>query len=466
MDPVCIVGAGPAGLAAGAALKARGIPFRIVDAGPGPGGLWDISRAETPLYHSAHFISSRTLSGFPGFPMPDEYPDYPGHARVLEYLRSYADHHGLDEDSVYHTRVVDAKREAGAQGSGPWQVAVEEAGIRGEEADGGARSEGHERERRRPVGRGGPERAQWSCSALVLATGSNWHPHLPDIPGSFSGEIRHSFHYSDADEFRGRRVLVVGAGNSGVDIACDAARVADRAFLSVRRGYRFVPKYVFGTPADVFARQGPPIPAWLERRFFTFLLDRVLVGDLTRYGLPRPDHPILASHPIMNTEVLHHLGHGDLEARPDLVRFEEEEAVFQDGSRERVDLVIFATGYRRPFPFLRHPDLDPDGEWPPEVMHLNLLHRTTPDLFVMGLFETDGAAYGLFGEQAEVVARSLEVLQAGGAGAAGLAALRARDEPDLTGGRSYVDSPRHRYYVAERVYRRRLRELRAALDAL
>ena len=260
--------------------------------------------------------------------------------------------------------------------------------------------------------------------------------------------------------------MVVGAGNSGVDIACDAARSADRALLSLRRGYRFVPKYVFGIPADVFSHQGPRIPPWLERWVFTFLLDRVLVGDLTRYGLPRPDHPILTSHPIMNTEVLHHLGHGDLEARRDLVRFEGDEAVFQDGTRDEVDLVIFATGYRRPFPFLRHPDLDAEGEWPPEVLHLNLLHRSTPDLFVMGLFETDGAAYGLFGEQAEVVAESLRVLSDGETGAEGLAALRGGPQPDVTGGRSYVDSRRHRYYVSERVYRRRLRELRARLDAL
>jgi cation diffusion facilitator CzcD-associated flavoprotein CzcO len=414
----------------------------MVDAGPGPGGLWDIERPETPLYRSAHFISSRSLSGFPGFPMPEDYPDYPGHERVLAYLRSYAEHHRLEEQACYGTRVVGAVREPRAPPSGSWRITTAPAG---DEAAG--------------------SREVWYASALILATGANWHPNMPRLPGSFRGETRHSFHYREAGEFAGRRVLIVGGGNSGVDIACDAARTADRAFLSLRRGYRFVPKYVFGTPADVFAHKGPPIPPWLERRLFTFLLDRVLVGDLTRYGLPRPDHPVLASHPIMNTEVLHHLGHGDLEAKPDVVALEGDHAVFRDGSRERVDLVIFATGYRRPFPFLRHPDLDDSGEWPPEVLYLNLFHRTTPDLFVMGLFETDGAAYGLFGEQADVVARALEVIRAGGPGAEGLATRRREDDPDLTGGRNYVDSPRHRYYVTDRAYRRRLRELRAALDS-
>lgn len=454
MDPVCIVGAGPAGLAAGAALKARGISFRMVDAGPGPGGLWDFQRSDTPLYRSAHFISSRTLSGFPGFPMPEEYPDYPGHERILAYLRSYADHHRLDEEAVYGTRVVDAVREDSGGASGPWRIRVE--AVEGEEGEAPSHSS---------PAPGRPPGEEWRASALILATGANWHPNLPEVPGSFSGEVRHSFHYREPEEFAGRRVLIVGGGNSGVDIACDAARSADRAFLSLRRGYRFVPKYVFGTPADVFAHRGPPVPPWLERRLFTFLLDRVLVGDLTRYGLPRPDHPVLASHPIMNTQVLHHLGHGDLEAKPDLVRFEGDEAVFHDGSRERVDLVIFATGYRRSFPFVRHPDLEDSDEWPPEALYLNLLHRTTPDLFVMGLFETDGAAYGLFGAQANVVARTLEVLRAGGPAAERLATMRRQDDPDLTGGRSYVDSRRHRYYVTDRAYRRRLGELRAALES-
>ena len=108
MDPVCIVGAGPAGLASAVALKKEQIPFQIVDAGRDVGGIWDIDRPETPMYRSAHFISSRSLSGFPGFPMPESYPDYPRHDLVLRYIRSFAEHHGLLEDGLMETRVVRA----------------------------------------------------------------------------------------------------------------------------------------------------------------------------------------------------------------------------------------------------------------------------------------------------------------------------------------------------------------------
>lgn len=433
MDPVCIVGAGPAGLASAAALKREQIPFQIVDAGRAVGGIWDIDRPETPMYRSAHFISSRSLSGFPGFPMPESYPDYPRHDLVLRYVRSFADHHGLSKDALMETRVVRAVPTDGPGGSEGWRVTL--------------RREGNEETR--------------VFGGLVLATGANWHPNVPDLPGPFEGEIRHSFHYRDPEEFRGRRVLIVGGGNSGVDIACDAARTADRAFLSLRRGYRFVPKYVFGTPADVFAHGGPPLPAWLERRLFSFLLDRVLVGDLGRYGLPRPDHHVLASHPIMNTQVLHHLGHGDLEARPDVARLDGDGVNYVDGTRDPVDLIVLATGYRRPFPFLELPGgPSPGDEIPPEDLYLNLLHRRHPTLFILGLFETDGAAYGLFGAQAEIVARSLgAVTEPEGEVARRLADRRSDHRPDLAGGRTFVDSPRHRYYVTDRAYRRALRNL-------
>ena len=131
----------------------------------------------------------------------------------------------------------------------------------------------------------------------------------------FRGEIRHSSTYRDPDEFRGRRVLVVGGGNSGVDIACDAALFASQAYLSVRRGYRYIPKHIGGVPTDALLAGvvAPPAGVSLPTDQTKFL-DQ-LVGDLTRYGLPAPDHELLASHPIMNTQVLHHLGHGDLIAR-------------------------------------------------------------------------------------------------------------------------------------------------------
>jgi len=420
---VCVVGAGPAGICVGAALKRRGVPFEILDEGPDFGGIWDIGRAETPMYESAHFISSKTLSGFPGFPMPPSYPDYPRHDRILEYVRSFAREHGLAAHTEFDARVVEARPD----GEGWWI----------ETGDG--------RERR------------WG--ALCVATGANWHPRMPEIPGSFDGELRHSSTYRSADELRGRRVLIIGAGNSGCDIACDAARAAERAFLSLRRGYHFVPKYVFGKPADVFAHEGPKLPPRLEQRAFGLVL-RLLVGDLTRYGLPKPDHPVLVSHPIMNTQVLHHLGHGDLEARPDVSELAGDRVRFVDGSEEQVDLVLMATGYERRFPFLNEADLvRRDGALD---LYLSVFHRTRATLSFAGVFETDGAAYGLFGLQASLISGYLADRMGQGEAHTRFDALRVDDRPDLHGGRRYLSSARHAYYVRAADYERILRR---TLDA-
>lgn len=418
--PVGIVGAGPSGLALGAALAARDIDFEIVDSGRGVGGIWDIDRDATPMYESAHFISSKTLSSFPGFPMPEKYPDYPRHDQVLAYLRAYARHHDLERRCRFEMTVERAER--APRSDARWTLSF---------ATGETRSYG----------------------ALCLATGANWHPVLPEVPGRFTGESIHSFDYRSPDLFRGRRVLIVGAGNSGCDIACDAARNAERAFISVRRGYHFVPKYVFGKPADVFAHEGPALPSWLERRLFSFLIRRLLVGDVTRFGLPRPDHDVLESHPIMNTRMLHHLGHGDLEVRPDVREHDGDRVRFADGSEEEIDLIVWATGYRRIHPFLDPADLDRDRGT--LDFYLNVAHRRYDDLFEMGLFETDGAAYPLLGLQAEVVAAALDPALPSDRRAE-WNRRRESARPDVRGGRRYLDTPRHALYVHGASYERLL----------
>lgn len=418
-EPVGIIGAGPAGLVAAAALKQRDIPFTIVDAGRRPGGIWDIDRDSTPMYESAHFISSRRLSGLPGFPMPDSYPDYPKHDRILDYVGAFARHHDLDRHITFGVRVESATRDA----KGGWTLALSSGEAR-------------------------------RCRALCVATGTTWFPRLPDVPGHFEGEAWHSFHYRSPRQFEGKRVLIVGGGNSAADIACDAARSAARAFISLRRGYYFIPKFIFGLPADVFAHAGPQLPRWLEERMFGFLMNRILVGDLRKYGLPTPDHPILRSHPILNTQILHHLGHGDIEARKDVQRLDGRTVHFVDGTREEIDLIVWATGYDKRFPFLPEHELDRNGGV--LDLYLNVFHRRHDDLFFVGLFETDGAAYGLYGQQADLIASYLDSNTPGSTRVA-FDRLRSSDRPDLRGGVRYIASARHNYYVNGDVYERVLR---------
>ncbi|MDQ8151265.1 MAG: NAD(P)/FAD-dependent oxidoreductase, partial [Gemmatimonadota bacterium] len=167
--------------------------------------------------------------------------------------------------------------------------------------------------------------------------------------------------------------------------------------------------------------------------------------------LPRPDHAILRSHPIMNTQVLHYLGHGDLAYRPDVAELRGSHVRFVDGREEAIDLIVWATGYRRRFPFLE----DAGGDQKLDL-YLELFHRAQRTLAFMGLFETDGAAYELFGLQGELVAAYFDAQRTNPDAAARFDAARATGRPDLRGGRAYLDSLRHAYYVRSDVYRKAL----------
>jgi cation diffusion facilitator CzcD-associated flavoprotein CzcO len=258
----------------------------------------------------------------------------------------------------------------------------------------------------------------------------------------------------------GKRVLIVGAGNSGCDIACDAARAASKAFISLRRGYHFIPKHIFGKPADVFAATGPKLPMWAAQRVFAVLL-RAIVGDITRLGLPKPDHRLFESHPILNDQIIHHLRHGDIGVRPDVARFDGGGVVFKDGSREDVDLVILATGYDWPVPFIDRGILDWRDERP--ELYLNVFAPRDERLFIMGFLDSNGGIYGVMDDTADLVARAVKAhsgdLEAHGR----LRALTASAPPDISGGIQFVKSARHTHYAETDAYKKELKLFRNKL---
>jgi hypothetical protein len=188
------------------------------------------------------------------------------------------------------------------------------------------------------------------------------------------------------------------------------------------------------------------------------LLDAI-VGDLTRFGLAPPDHRALESHPIVNTQVLHHLAHGDLVARPDVLRFTPSGAVFVDGTEEAVDLVLFATGYEHRIPYLDPALLQWRGARP--QLYLNVLHRTLRGLSVMGAVEFASAAYQRFDEMAGLIVMDAH-LEHTGDGLDRWRRMKADDSPDLRGAMTYLDSPRHANYVEVNTYRRVIAETKAA----
>ncbi len=423
--PVCVVGGGPGGLSLARSLMSYGIPFDVYERHSDVGGLWDQSNPGSPVYNSAHFISSKTQSHYFDYDMPDDYPDYPSNKQIHRYMQGFADAYGLREHIHFNTGVTEAVRE----GEG-WRVTL---------------STGESK----------------SYAALVCVTGTNWHPSMPDYPGTFTGEMRHASTYRSMDEFKGKRVMIIGAGNSGCDIACDAAQSADKAFISMRRGYHFLPKHLFGIPADVFAHEGPHLPMWLTQRIFGVML-RILNGDVTRLGLQKPDHKLFETHPILNNQLLHFLSHGDITAKRDVARFDGKVVHFVDGTSEEIDLVLCATGYQWKIPYIDPGLFNWKGGKPD--LFMNLFSRETPNLYALGYMETNGGAYKLFDEMADLIVNVIAARAKDDDKTHAIDQLIANDQPDLTGGIKFVASDRHATYVEIDAYRSYMSKLHKRFD--
>jgi cation diffusion facilitator CzcD-associated flavoprotein CzcO len=419
----CIVGAGPGGLAAARAFLNLGLAVDVFERHDAVGGIWDRTNAGTPMYESAHFISSRDLSAYFGYKMPAGYPDYPRHDQILAYLRSFADAYGLTEHIQLSTSVEHAEWDGTH-----WQVRTSDGQTR-------------------------------SYLTLTCANGTQWHPNMPTVPGaeSFTGEIMHSNAYSVGSQLAGKKVLVVGAGNSGVDIACDAARFAHEAAISVRRGYYLIPKHIFGQPADAFAASGPHLPMKVAQRIFPPLI-KVLIGNPSKHGWPKPDHKLFETHPILNDQILHHLRHGDLTVRKEIARFEGADVVFTDGKREAFDIVIMATGYQTKVPYLNESMFRWKGDRP--NLYMRLFSQDHPGLAAIGFTEGDGGAYELFDNMSDLIARNALAAQNDRATFARLQTVFAGPDPDVSGGVKHQSTPRHAAYVNLQAYEKATKALR------
>jgi hypothetical protein len=295
---------------------------------------------------------------------------------------------------------------------------------------------------------------------MVIANGHLWRPRLPDYQGDFTGATMHAVDYSHREQLAGKRVLVVGGGNSAVDISCDAAMSAATATISMRRGYHLVPKHIFGVPTDEFGHSRVPLPTAVRRKLFGALV-RLLVGDLQRFGVQKPDHPIMASHPIMNSQLVHHLTHGDITAKPDIGFLRGNTVHFVDGSSDAFDMIIWATGYLPIIPFIDEKHL-PARDGAPDLF-LRLMHRDYGDLFVAGLFEVDGSVNPTVSRQGRLVAAALRA-----ACACNDAALRAlkQTDPELLGNVRHLATERHSIYIQEEAYRQATRQVVGRLEEL
>ncbi|HEV7769896.1 MAG TPA: NAD(P)-binding domain-containing protein [Solirubrobacterales bacterium] len=430
-DRVCVIGAGSSGIASCQVLDARGIPFDCFEKGSGVGGNWryENDNGMSSAYRSLHINTSRGLMAYRTYPMPDSYPDYPNHFQIAAYFDAYVDHFGFREKIAFRTEVVSVEPV-----EGEWEVTVADA-------DGA-------RESRR-------------YRAVLVANGHHWNPRWPEpaFPGSeqFEGEQIHVHDYREPEVLRGKRVLVLGIGNSATDIAVESSRIGESTFLAMRRGAYVLPKYMNGKPTDESASAlltRLPLPV---QRFFISRMVGLTAGDMTAYGLPKPDHKLLEAHPTISAELLSRLGHGDIAVKPNIDRFSGGKTVrFADGSEEEIDLVVYCTGYRITFPFF-DPKLiaAPENRLPPLYRRVASIEH--PGLYFIGLIQPLGAIMPIAEAQSEWVADLL-----GGRGSLPPAAemRKAVTESERRMRKRYVASKRHTIQVDFHPYLREIQRER------
>lgn len=438
-----IIGAGSSGLTVARAFKQRQIPYECVEREDDVGGNWYYGKPGSSVYRSTHLISSKPMTEYPDFPMPAEYPDYPRHDQVLAYLQSYAEHFGLYEDIRFGTSVerIEPLAEGSSQAGGEG-AAAGRSGWRVTFSDG-----------RQQVYRG-----------VVIANGHLWDPKFPDYPGEFHGLVLHSCQYKTHDVLVDRRVLVVGAGNSGCDIAVESVQNAAQTFHSTRRGYHYLPKYFLGMPADQLGERFLRwrLPLWL-RRATASLMVKMVMGWPQDYGLPKPDHRLLESHPIVNSQLFYYVGHGEIIVKPDVERLLGDRVRFVDGSEEPIDVIIYATGFNIRFPFIDERYVNWKQGRP--ELYLNVFHPHDDSLFFAGLIQPDSGQFGLVHYQAQLIARFVDCLRRD-PGAAEWFRRAKRERPSAQRNRiRYLNSSRHLLEVEHFSYRRQLQKAIARFDA-
>ncbi len=432
--PVAVIGAGSSGLAAARAFRRCGFDVQVFEIEDEVGGNWNFDKPRARVYDTTHTVSSKPFTQYPDFPMPDGFPDYPHHTQILEYLKRYSAHFGLDELISFRSEITACERADG----GGWRLTVRDL------------DEGRTR--------------QELFRAVIVANGHNWSPKIPEIPGELDAEVIHSADYREASIFQGQRVLVVGAGNTGCDVVVEAARRGDAAFHSTRRGYWYAPKFVLGKPGDQIydLLLSLRLPASVVQTCLETAV-RLTLGHPTKAGLPEPDHRFLETHPVTNDLLVFYAKHGRITPCADISRFDGDRVVFDDGDSQKVDLVVFCTGYHIDIPFL-------DARYfrihraRPET-YLNVFSPKADDLFFIGFIQPDSGQFKLVHWQSVAAARYLRAQTTAPSRAAEFQRRIQRGVSERAdGGIDYAESSRHFLEVQHMDYLRRLDEAISTLE--
>jgi hypothetical protein len=378
MKQVCIIGAGSSGITAAKALKEKGVSFDCFEKGSNIGGVWRFNNDNglSSAYRSLHINTNRVVMAYSDFPMPDDYPMFPHHSDIIEYFENYVEHFKLREHITFNTSVTDVIRNL----DGSYKVLLD-------------------------------NRQSFDYRYVIVANGHHWNPRFPTpaFKGKFSGEILHSHYYRESEQLQNKDVLVVGIGNSAVDIACEAARLhTGKVVISTRSGAYITPNWIWSMPFDNLANPlTAKLPLWLQR----FLLNTTLWlarGKQEDYGVPKPNRPVLSEHPTLSQDLLNLSGRGLIKFKPNIKEFREKTVIFEDGTEQDFDMIIYATGYKVTFPFLKHyPEFDIE-ETNDIRLYKKVIHPDYKNLFFLALIQPLGAIMPLAEIQSKWIAKIIK----------------------------------------------------------
>ena len=339
---VCIIGAGTSGLITAKVFQEHNIDFDCFEKGSGLGGIWRFQNDNgvSTCYRSLHINTSKRMMELSDFKFRPEIAEYPSHKEILSEFERYADQFDVRQRITFNAEVTRAEKRE----DGKWDVTIKE--------------------------KDGTETRTYDF--LCVANGHHWDPRTPHFSGTFNGISLHAHHYVDAEtphDLRGKRVVVVGMGNSAMDIACELGRMgqgAEKLFLSQRSGVWIIPKILGNIAQDKFIRHPMKKPSlwekfrrtFIPRKIRTFFNDlmlesiiKLLVGMPKRVGLKNPAEKFHMRHPTVSQEVHNRLIHGDITPKGNIKHLHGDSVEFEDGSVEQVDAIIYATGYNIRFPF-------------------------------------------------------------------------------------------------------------------
>ncbi|NXU38964.1 FMO5 monooxygenase, partial [Drymodes brunneopygia] len=333
---VAIIGAGASGLCALKCCLDEGLEPTCYERSKDIGGLWRFEErpedGRASIYHSVIINTSKEMMCFSDFPIPEDFPNYMHNSKIMEYFRMYAKHFDLLRHIRFRTSVCRVSKRPDFASSGQWEVVTESEGKK--------------------------EAAVFD--AVLVCSGHHTDAHLPlsSFPGleKFEGWYLHSRNYKNPQPFLGKRVVVVGIGNSGIDIAVELSHTAKQVFLSTRRGSWVLHRVAdSGYPFDFsyISRAMQLLQNLLPKKATDFLVERKLNArfDHTLYGL-KPKHGVFDQHPTVNDDLPNRIISGRVRMKPNIQEFTKTSAIFEDGTREDIDAVVFATGYSFSFPFL------------------------------------------------------------------------------------------------------------------